>query len=490
MKEAASKALDGDQAAVTEFLRHGQYRARETDDDLQTTQVMAAGGPEVKTDAQIALDGTPQMRHDFLATGQYRARLRDQARDAHHASIDRLVADASQSAALAQQQAAEAAQAAAVARHAAQEAAGYAERARQSADRARGYAADAARSADAAGKSAAAAAESARIARNAAARATADAKTAANAAQQAAASAAQARSAAASAAAAADRARRAALDAGKDAADARRAASEAIQAFLGKYQAEQAHSVPNGSDRSGGLGINQYESGTYVLRLDGVCYLNGVQLPSKNKLGTGSCDGLAHDFDIWVTDLNVRWSALPEGLQGAKYLLAEYCAERPAACGPDLIATLPFPDRPIIYKEMGFGNFLGKIFRGTGGVIARGSLPEALGPANSALYRQMTEILGTEMSKPFVNDPDLARMIDNLWRSNAGFANGSTAAAARAERALGKWGIQIKGADHVTKAKNYIVGLEKWLKNRDSELDHDAQVVRNVLRDLKDAVGE
>lgn len=78
-----------------------------------------------------------------------------------------------------------------------------------------------------------------------------------------------------------------------------RAAGEALQAFLGKYRAEQIARAAQGSTNTSGLPENlggkggqaTYPNGTRLVIIGTTCYLNGFQLPAH--IGTGTCDSLA-----------------------------------------------------------------------------------------------------------------------------------------------------------------------------------------------------
>ncbi|WP_218949043.1 hypothetical protein [Acinetobacter sp. YH12145] len=56
----------------------------------------------------------------------------------------------------------------------------------------------------------------------------------------------------------------------------------------------------------------------------------------------------------------------------------------------------------------------------------------------------------------------MKNITDDMFRANAKIGNGSTAAAVRYEKAMGK---MVGGKEHLEKAENYSIGLKIWLKN-------------------------
>ncbi|WP_050502449.1 ALF repeat-containing protein, partial [Streptomyces monomycini] len=64
----ANKALDGTDEELREFLKTGQYIARDMDNSIAITRIHGAkdAGPRVKEAAHKALKGSPQDRVDFL----------------------------------------------------------------------------------------------------------------------------------------------------------------------------------------------------------------------------------------------------------------------------------------------------------------------------------------------------------------------------------------------------------------------------------------
>ncbi|WP_327738121.1 polymorphic toxin-type HINT domain-containing protein [Streptomyces nojiriensis] len=246
VKAAAQEALRVNTAeALTTFLSRGQYTARASDDQVLISTYMEDGsgrGEEVKIAAAIAMESPGPVKADFLKTGQYRAKQQDELTLAHNATIANLLSSGSQVAALAVQNAALASKAAADANNASNDANKAAGEAQAAAADAARYADDAKKSANQADASAADARASAATARNAAAQAWASANAAQDSARAAAASAAAARQSADTAYEAVAAARKSAENAQESsdkAAAIAKAAEEAAIAAADKAKDEQ-----------------------------------------------------------------------------------------------------------------------------------------------------------------------------------------------------------------------------------------------------------
>jgi hypothetical protein len=105
--------------------------------------------------------------------------------------------------------------------------------------------------------------------------------------------------------------------------------------------------------------------------------------------------------------------------------------------------------------------------------------------ANAAQYARYQQALRALMGKPHTRDPDLTRLMDNLYRPNAKIGSGSTAAAVRHELATGQL---VGGVNHSQKARDMIVALERWLKNHPTATPGDRAAAENVIKDLRDAL--
>ena len=117
------------------------------------------------------------------------------------------------------------------------------------------------------------------------------------------------------------------------------------------------------------------------------------------------------------------------------------------------------------------------------GTVARGPGPAA----NRALHERQLIQLRTNMSKPHVVDSELARQIDKVYRLDAVIGSGSTADAIRYERLTGE---RLFGRWHSQKGNDMIVRLEDWLKNNPTATAGDRAATTNVIKDLKNALGE
>jgi hypothetical protein len=107
------------------------------------------------------------------------------------------------------------------------------------------------------------------------------------------------------------------------------------------------------------------------------------------------------------------------------------------------------------------------------------------GAANIATYEIYKDGLRAAMNKPVVSDPALAKIIDPLYRPNATFGSGSTAAAVRQELVTGQ---PVGGAFHSQKAADSIRSLERWLANNPASRASDRAAAENVIKDMKNAL--
>lgn len=115
-----------------------------------------------------------------------------------------------------------------------------------------------------------------------------------------------------------------------------------------------------------------------------------------------------------------------------------------------------------------------------------GFADEASSSAKSlAQYQKLKQLYRRLMSKPPVDNPELQKLMDALYRPGATVGSGSTAAAVAQEAATGQ---PVGGVFHLQKAKDYIVGLEKWLKNNPSASPGDRHAAEQVILDLRDAL--
>jgi hypothetical protein len=102
---------------------------------------------------------------------------------------------------------------------------------------------------------------------------------------------------------------------------------------------------------------------------------------------------------------------------------------------------------------------------------------------NNEAYKDELRI---DMEKPYVEDPDLSKMMDQLYRETATVGNGSTAAAVREEI---KTGQPVGGVWHTQKAQDAIRFLEKWIDSHPNASQRDIAAAQNVMKDLQNALG-
>ncbi|HEV2761787.1 MAG TPA: hypothetical protein VGV38_02240 [Pyrinomonadaceae bacterium] len=106
---------------------------------------------------------------------------------------------------------------------------------------------------------------------------------------------------------------------------------------------------------------------------------------------------------------------------------------------------------------------------------------------NAARHEQYKTELRRQMEKPHADDPRLQNIINENYRPNAKIGSGSTADAIRHERATGQ---PVGGRWHTQKGQDTVRALEKWLKDNPAAKPGDRAAAENVIKDLKDALGQ
>jgi hypothetical protein len=154
-------------------------------------------------------------------------------------------------------------------------------------------------------------------------------------------------------------------------------------------------------------------------------------------------------------------------------------------CGKELRKQLERqPGAPMVPLEMGVGSgvvkLLGKLLR-----TAPKVRPLERAATNRALFERYKDVLRSEMARPQVTDPDLAKAMSRLYRPGAKEGSGSTAAAVRIERLTGK---AVGNRFHSQKARDEIAHLEKWLKNKPNASRADRKAAEDVIRDMQNAL--
>jgi hypothetical protein len=106
---------------------------------------------------------------------------------------------------------------------------------------------------------------------------------------------------------------------------------------------------------------------------------------------------------------------------------------------------------------------------------------------NRIALEEFKVILRAQMEKPYVVDATLNRIVDRIYKSHASIGSGSTAAAIRHELATGE---KVFEKLHSIKGREAITRLERWLKNNPNASSGDRAAAENIIKDLKDALGE
>ncbi|MEU3723650.1 ALF repeat-containing protein [Streptomyces sp. NPDC031705] len=320
--KAEAALADGSAAALHRFLTVELADAVKVDDQAQVFALLSAGGPYMKSAAQIVLEGPARMRRSFVLQDRFDIARLDQDRATHVSAIRASIAHAAKVAAKALEDAALASKAAAEARQAAADASTWALKAQGHAADAETAARDAKTNADAADASAAEAAKSAASAKQAASAAQVASRSANYSMRQAMASARQAASSASSAQASASQARASALQAGRDAQAAADAATAARQSAQVKQRAEAIARAKQAAEEA-----QQYEAnGTHPSQTaanDTPWYVEAELWPSD----TGSDKDWAKVTKHWST------------LAGTASLISSVLGFFPTPASPFLLGT-------------------------------------------------------------------------------------------------------------------------------------------------------
>ena len=104
---------------------------------------------------------------------------------------------------------------------------------------------------------------------------------------------------------------------------------------------------------------------------------------------------------------------------------------------------------------------------------------------NIASHEAYKDGLRAAMGKPPASDPNLARLIDPLYRPNATAGSGSVAAAVRQELATG---LPVGGRFHSQKAADAIRSLERWLANNPTARSGGRAAAENLIKDMSNAL--
>ena len=105
--------------------------------------------------------------------------------------------------------------------------------------------------------------------------------------------------------------------------------------------------------------------------------------------------------------------------------------------------------------------------------------------ANRAMHEQYVDELRAAMGQPHVRDPELNRLMSQLYRPGATVGSGSTAAAVRFEAATGG---RVGGRTHAQKTRDSIRALKKWIEKNPTAPPGDRAAAENVIRDMSNAL--
>ncbi|MCO7246025.1 DUF637 domain-containing protein [Halomonas sp. Mc5H-6] len=105
---------------------------------------------------------------------------------------------------------------------------------------------------------------------------------------------------------------------------------------------------------------------------------------------------------------------------------------------------------------------------------------------NRTRHEAYKDALRASMEKPGVLNPELAMLMNTLYRPNAELGSGSTAAAVRYEKSTGE---PVGGRFHSTKASDGIIALQRWLDRNPTASPGDRAAAENVIKDMSNALG-
>jgi hypothetical protein len=144
---------------------------------------------------------------------------------------------------------------------------------------------------------------------------------------------------------------------------------------------------------------------------------------------------------------------------------------------------------PAQALSLAASNLAGRVLpAGTGGIVEK----EAGGVERRLAQEAEKEAAGRALGgvvKPTVSERKLQNLISDLYKGEGAagqIGTGSTADAIRNELATG---LPTKGRFHSTKGRQYVTALERWLTNNPSASAADRTAARQVLDDLRLALG-
>ncbi len=132
-----------------------------------------------------------------------------------------------------------------------------------------------------------------------------------------------------------------------------------------------------------------------------------------------------------------------------------------------------------------------KVGKSTYASFPKYSLPPLHPPVgaayNRAAFEEYKAVLRAQMEKPYVVDSQLKDYVDVSYKPHASIGSGSTAAAIRYELATGG---RVFDKLHSKKGRDMITTFERWLKNNPTARPGDRAAAENIIKDLRNALGE
>ena len=95
-------------------------------------------------------------------------------------------------------------------------------------------------------------------------------------------------------------------------------------------------------------------------------------------------------------------------------------------------------------------------------------------------------LLRSQMEKPYVLDPDLKGLVNEVYRDGSKVGSGSSAAAVREENAFGR---RVGGKLHTIKSRELLGRFQKWLQTHPKASPGDRAAAENMIEDMRNALG-
>jgi hypothetical protein len=98
---------------------------------------------------------------------------------------------------------------------------------------------------------------------------------------------------------------------------------------------------------------------------------------------------------------------------------------------------------------------------------------------------RLDRMFAKSLPKPTAKDPELQRIVNDIYKPTAAVASGSTADAVRFEKATG---LQLSASGHVIAAKERINRLMKWLHRNPNAHPSDRKAAYDMIEDMDKAL--